>query len=157
VKTAAALRLYSTGKALLIVSEAIEEAERTGGVKRPVLVRVHALNVLDDVLGDGGEGLGGRLHAAMAAIHEAGRGVVVLIREPSPTSISDRIKARLGQPQPGTPPLRDYGIGAQILRDLGVTDMILLSSVERPIIGLEGYGLRVVEQRPLPGWRGGHD
>ena len=48
------------------------------------------------------------------------------------------------------PPLRDYGIGAQILRDLGVTDMILLSSIERPIIGLEGYGLRVVEQRPLP-------
>ena len=82
--------------------------------------------------------------------HEAGRGVLVLIREPSPTSISDRIKARLGQPSPGMPPLRDYGIGAQILRDLGVTDMILLSSIERPIIGLEGYGLRVVEQRPLP-------
>jgi 3,4-dihydroxy 2-butanone 4-phosphate synthase/GTP cyclohydrolase II len=85
----------------------------------------------------------------MAAVHEEGRGVLVLIREPSPTSISDRIKARLGQPPPAMPPLRDYGIGAQILRDLGITDMILLSSIERPIIGLEGYGLRVVEQRPL--------
>jgi 3,4-dihydroxy 2-butanone 4-phosphate synthase/GTP cyclohydrolase II len=116
----------------------------------PVLVRVHALNILEDVLGENSDGHGGRLHAAMAAVHEAGRGVLVLIREPSPTSISDRIKARLGQPLPGMPPLRDYGIGAQILRDLGVTDMILLSSIERPIIGLEGYGLRVVEQRPLP-------
>jgi 3,4-dihydroxy 2-butanone 4-phosphate synthase/GTP cyclohydrolase II len=75
--------------------------------------------------------------------------VVVLIREPSPTSISDRIKARLGQQEFRMPPLRDYGIGAQILRDLGVTDMILLSNTERPIIGLEGYGLRVVEQRHL--------
>ena len=62
----------------------------------PVLVRVHALNVLEDVLGEDSDGRGGRLHAAMAAVHEAGRGVLVLIREPSPTSISDRIKARLG-------------------------------------------------------------
>ena len=116
----------------------------------PVLVRVHALNVLEDVLGENSDGHGGRLRAAMAAVHRAGRGVLVLIREPSPTSISDRIKARLGHPLAGMPPLRDYGIGAQILRDLGVTDMILLSSIERPIIGLEGYGLRVVEQRPLP-------
>src|SRR5690606_22752299 len=100
--------------------------------------------------GENSDGHGNRLRAAMAAIHDAGRGGLVLIREPSPTSISDRIKARLGQPPPSTPPLRDYGIGAQILRDLGVTDMILLSSIERPIIGLEGYGLRVVEQRPLP-------
>jgi 3,4-dihydroxy 2-butanone 4-phosphate synthase / GTP cyclohydrolase II len=113
-------------------------------------VRVHALNILEDVLGENSDGHGGRLHAAMAAVHEAGRGVLVLIREPSPTSISDRIKARLGQPLPGMLPLRDYGIGAQILRDLGVKDMILLSSIERPIIGLEGYGLRIVDQRPLP-------
>ncbi|MDX1541732.1 MAG: 3,4-dihydroxy-2-butanone-4-phosphate synthase, partial [Geminicoccaceae bacterium] len=46
-------------------------------------------------------------------------------------------------------PLRDYGIGAQILTDLGIRDMILLSNTERPIIGLDGYGLRVVEQRRL--------
>jgi 3,4-dihydroxy 2-butanone 4-phosphate synthase / GTP cyclohydrolase II len=77
----------------------------------------------------------------------------VLIREPSPTSISDRIKAGLGlhpPAGPGTLPLRDYGIGAQILKDLGVRDMILLSNTERPIVGLEGYGMRVVEQRRLP-------
>jgi 3,4-dihydroxy 2-butanone 4-phosphate synthase/GTP cyclohydrolase II len=115
----------------------------------PVLVRVQAFNILEDSLGENSDGHGGRLHAAMSAIHEAGRGVLVLIREPSPTSVSDRIKARLGQQQHGMPPLRDYGIGAQLLRDLGITDMILLSSTERPLIGLEGYGLRVVEQRNL--------
>jgi 3,4-dihydroxy 2-butanone 4-phosphate synthase/GTP cyclohydrolase II len=119
----------------------------------PVLVRVHALNVLEDVLGQDIDGRGGHLRAVMSAIHEGGRGVLVLIREPSPTSISDRIKAGLGQHPPagpGTLPLRDYGIGAQILKDLGVRDMILLSNTERPIVGLEGYGLRVVEQRRLP-------
>jgi 3,4-dihydroxy 2-butanone 4-phosphate synthase / GTP cyclohydrolase II len=123
-------------------------------VSGPVLVRVHALNVLEDVLGEDNDGRGGQLRAAMEVIHSAGRGVLVLIREPSPTSISDRIKARLGHPVVGTPPLRDYGIGAQILKDLGVGDMILLSNTERPIIGLEGYGLRVVEQRHLTPWGG---
>ena len=119
----------------------------------PVLVRVHALNVLEDVLGQDIDGRGAQLRSVMAAIDQAGRGVLVLIREPSPTSISDRIRAGLGQhpsgPRPGAPPLRDYGIGAQILKDLGVRDMILLSNTERPIVGLEGYGLRVVEQRRL--------
>jgi 3,4-dihydroxy 2-butanone 4-phosphate synthase/GTP cyclohydrolase II len=115
----------------------------------PVLVRVHALNVLEDVLGeDRGDG-SGQLQAAMRAIDAAGRGVVVLIREPSPTSVSERIKARLGDPATRPAPLRDYGIGAQILRDLGVSAMILLSNRERPIIGLDGYGLSVVEQRRL--------
>jgi 3,4-dihydroxy 2-butanone 4-phosphate synthase/GTP cyclohydrolase II len=121
----------------------------------PVLVRVHALNVLEDVLGENNDGRAGMLQAAMAEIHAAGRGVVVLIREPSPTSISDRIKARLGHPSPRVPPLRDYGIGAQILKDLGVKDMILLSQSERPIIGLEGYGMRVVEHRHVHGEKAG--
>jgi 3,4-dihydroxy 2-butanone 4-phosphate synthase / GTP cyclohydrolase II len=119
----------------------------------PVLVRVHALNILEDVLGQDIDGRGTQLRSVMTAIHEAGRGVLVLIREPSPTSISDRIKAGLGQHPPaagpGALPLRDYGIGAQILKDLGIRDMILLSNTERPIVGLEGYGLRVVEQRRL--------
>ena len=119
----------------------------------PVLVRVHALNVLEDVLGENNDGRAGILQAAMSEIHAAGRGVVVLIREPSPTSISDRIKARPGHHAPGVPPLRDYGIGAQILKDLGIKDMILLSQSERPIIGLEGYGMRVVEHRHLEGER----
>ena len=45
--------------------------------------------------------------------------------------------------------MRDYGVGAQILLDLGVRDMILLSNSKRSIIGLDGFGLRVVERRPL--------
>jgi 3,4-dihydroxy 2-butanone 4-phosphate synthase/GTP cyclohydrolase II len=115
----------------------------------PVLVRMHALNLLDDVLGCGLSGRGGELQESMRIIDEAGRGVVVLIREPSPTALSDQVKARLGQGEP-TGELRDYGIGAQILLDLGVTDMVLLSNTRKTIVGLEGYGLTVVDQKPIP-------
>jgi 3,4-dihydroxy 2-butanone 4-phosphate synthase/GTP cyclohydrolase II len=115
----------------------------------PVLVRMHALNVLDDVLGDDSSGRGGELHAAMQMIAAAGRGGVVLIREPLPTSLSDRVRARLDPAAQPTSQLRDYGVGAQILLDLGVKDMILLSNTQRTIVGLDGYGLRVVEQRPI--------
>jgi 3,4-dihydroxy 2-butanone 4-phosphate synthase/GTP cyclohydrolase II len=115
----------------------------------PVLVRMHALNVLDDVLGDRSGGRDEILHQAMRSIAAAGRGVVVLIREPLPTSLSDRVRARIDGTKPSAE-LRDYGIGAQILLDLGVRDMILLSNTQRTIIGLEGYGLTVVEQRPVP-------
>jgi 3,4-dihydroxy 2-butanone 4-phosphate synthase/GTP cyclohydrolase II len=115
----------------------------------PVMVRVHALKVLDDVLGDKSGGRGGELHAAMEMVAKAGRGVVVLIREPMPTSLSDRVRAREGVAPPVE--LRDYGVGAQILLDLGIKDMILLSNTKRTIVGLaEGYGLNVVEQRPIP-------
>ena len=116
----------------------------------PVLVRMHALNILDDVLGDLGSGRGGELQTAMRMIADAGRGVVVLIREPMPSGLSDRVKARVGSQPAGAGELRDYGVGAQILLDLGVRDMVLLSNTERTIIGLEGYGLRVVERRPIP-------
>ena len=116
----------------------------------PPLVRMHALNVLDDVLGDCSSGKGGELQTAMEMIGEAGRGVVVLIREPLPTSLSDRVKARIETPASPIKTLRDYGIGAQILLDLGVRDMVLLSNTQHTIVGLEGYGLRVVEQKPIP-------
>ena len=53
--------------------------------------------------------------------------------------------------------LRDYGVGAQILLDLGVKEMILLSNTQHTIIGLEGYGLSVVEQRPITGPKPGKD
>ena len=62
--------------------------------------------------------------------------------------MSDRVRKRLASPRPQTE-LRDYGIGAQILLDLGVTDMVLLSNTQRNIIGLEGYGLNVVEHRMI--------
>ncbi len=115
----------------------------------PVLVRMHALKVLDDVLGDMEAGRGGELHAAMNLVAGEGRGVVVLIREPMPTSLSDRVRAREGMAPARE--LRDYGVGAQILLDLGIKDMILLSNTRRTIVGLQdGYGLNVVEQRSIP-------
>jgi 3,4-dihydroxy 2-butanone 4-phosphate synthase/GTP cyclohydrolase II len=52
--------------------------------------------------------------------------------------------------QVALPMIRDYGIGAQILADLGARDLIRLSNNPRPIVGLEGYGLRVLETRPIP-------
>ena len=115
----------------------------------PVLVRVHAVNMLQDLLGEGESGRGDQLHQAMRMIGEAGRGVVVVLREPSPRSISERVKVALGHSASPPADLRVYGIGAQILGDLGVKDMILLSNTGRTIVGLEGYNLRVVETRPI--------
>ncbi len=115
----------------------------------PVLVRMHALNVMDDVLGVGGGDKGGELHQAMRMIAEAGRGVVVLIREPTPTSLSDRVSAQLSGEASSPGELRDYGVGAQILLDLGVRDMVLLSNTQRTIVGLDGYGLKVVGQQSI--------
>ncbi len=112
----------------------------------PVLVRVHALNVLDDILGGGDS-----LPAVMRLIGDAGRGVVILIREPASTSLSARLRATAqdvaGDPHGGN--LREVGIGSQILRELGVRDMIVLSNTERAIIGLEGYGLTVAGFQPI--------
>jgi 3,4-dihydroxy 2-butanone 4-phosphate synthase/GTP cyclohydrolase II len=115
----------------------------------PVLVRVHALNLLDDVLGDRTSGKSGELQAALELIGEAGRGVVVLIREPVPTSLSDRLSAVRSDEQAGRNELRDIGVGAHILWDLGVRNMILLSNSQHTYVGLEGYGLSVKECRPI--------
>jgi 3,4-dihydroxy 2-butanone 4-phosphate synthase/GTP cyclohydrolase II len=111
----------------------------------PVLVRMHGIDLISEVLG--GENFKA-LHGAMAQIEEAGRGVVVILREHRQGAMSAGIRA-LSNGAPPTPALRDYGIGAQILLDLGVKNMILLSNHKRTIIGLEGYGLNVVEQRQI--------
>jgi 3,4-dihydroxy 2-butanone 4-phosphate synthase/GTP cyclohydrolase II len=113
----------------------------------PVLVRMHAIDSIGDILG--GTHLAS-LQGAMNQIREAGRGVVVLIRESKISAVSDRIRQLTNGVRPA-PALRDYGIGAQILTDLGVQDMILLSNHKRTIIGLDGYGLNVVEQRGIDG------
>jgi 3,4-dihydroxy 2-butanone 4-phosphate synthase/GTP cyclohydrolase II len=128
--------------------------------EEPVLVRMHAMSVLDDVLGDADSGRAGELSAAMDLIGREGRGVVVLIREPLPTSLSDAVRSRTElleqqhhQSDENRAPrteLRDYGIGAQILLDLGVRRMTLLSNRRKTIIGLDGYGLSVVGERPIP-------
>ena len=120
------------------------------GGAEPVLVRVHAVNMLEDLLGQGESGRGDQLHRAMEVIGREGRGVVVILREPTPTSISERIKIELGHKPEPPGDLRVYGIGAQILTELGVQRMVLLSNAGRTIVGLDGYGLEVVETRPIP-------
>ena len=116
----------------------------------PVLVRMHALGILEDVLGDRATGKAEALHQAMRLIAAEGRGVLVLVREPLKTSVSDRLRARLDGGEDGGSQLRDYGIGAQILLDLGVKEMTLLSNTRRTIIGLQGYGLRITGRRAIP-------
>ncbi len=125
----------------------------------PVIVRMHALNILDDLLHDLKTGRTGELEAALRIIADAGRGVVVLIRESWNTSFSNQVRLRHDLPADdnagkghSAPPsaLRDYGVGAQILVDLGVHEMRLLTNVTRAIPGIDGYGLKVVERLPLP-------
>ena len=139
-----------------VYTNSVDGAEHIALVKgdisgtEPVLVRVHPFNVVNDLLGEV-SGRGGVLYAAMRQIGEAGRGVVVIIREAQATSMVDRIRFELGEDAPG--PLRDYGVGAQILRDIGVRNMILLTNKPRPVVGLEGYGLSIVEGRAIDGVR----
>jgi 3,4-dihydroxy 2-butanone 4-phosphate synthase/GTP cyclohydrolase II len=111
----------------------------------PVLVRMHAVDLLDDMTG-GPHWIA--MPNAMRAIDRAGRGVVVLIREHRPSALAERV-AQLTQNQGTHGELRDYGIGAQILLDLGVSNMILMSNRKRTIVGLDGYGLNVIEQRAI--------
>jgi 3,4-dihydroxy 2-butanone 4-phosphate synthase/GTP cyclohydrolase II len=119
----------------------------------PVMVRMHALNILDDALGSIDRGKEGDLHRSMELIGKEGRGVIVLIREPRRTYLADLVKAHsLGRSPDQSAQkreLRDYGVGAQILLDLGVSEMILLSDTVKTIVGIEGYGLKVVEQRSI--------
>jgi 3,4-dihydroxy 2-butanone 4-phosphate synthase/GTP cyclohydrolase II len=85
----------------------------------------------------------------MEMIAGIGRGVVVLLREALPTSLLDRMRGLAESAGTPVPELRDYGVGAQILFDLGVREMILLSNTHRTIVGLDGYGLTVVEERRI--------
>ena len=87
----------------------------------------------------------------MKLISEEGRGVIVLIREPLTVMLAEQ-RRRAGEPiAPSGGELRDYGVGAQILIDLGVKEMVLLSNSRRSVVGLEGFGLKIVGQKPVPG------
>ena len=107
------------------------------------LVRMHSLNVLNDVLGDTLDGKDGELQKAMQKISDNGSGVIVILREPKKNILSQIINKRQGNDSNDKAALRDYGIGAQILLDLGVEKMRLLTNSKRSIIGLEGYGLEI--------------
>lgn len=138
----------------------------SGGVstpdERPTLVRVHRRHLLGDVFGDldaSPEGpTAGTLHAAMRAIQRDGRGAVVYLR---PEGVGDDLAQRLsavrrpeGAGAPGTAGgapafTRDIGVGSQILRNLGVMNLRLLTNHRTDWPGLEAFGLRIVERVPL--------
>lgn len=127
----------------------------------PILVRVHSECLTGDVFGSKRCDCGKQLQAAMACIEEEGRGVILYMRqEGRGIGLVNKMKAyslqdhgcdtveaneRLGF----KPDLRDYGIGAQILADLGLGKIRLMTNNMRKIVGLEGYGLEIVERVSL--------
>ncbi|MDO8974174.1 3,4-dihydroxy-2-butanone-4-phosphate synthase [Reyranella sp.] len=117
----------------------------------PVMVRMHAVNMFTDTLGQRSGGRGGEIEASMREISKEGRGVIVLIREPLTVVLAEQ-RRRAGEPiEPSGQELRDYGVGAQILLDLGVKEMVLLSNSQKSVVALEGFGLTIVAQKPVPG------
>ena len=137
---------------VIVYASTLDHGEHLALVKgdlsrpEPTLVRMHAASMLRDLVAGRVED---ELHAAMKAIAAEGRGVVVLLRDWRADGLSQAIRARR-EKRATAPELRDYGIGAQILADLGLRDIIRLSDNPRPVVGLEGYGLTVVETRPIP-------
>lgn len=122
--------------------------------QEPVLVRMHSLNMMTDLLGEVSERRSGHeLEAAMQTISDAGRGIVVLLRESSKASLSETISAKMSgsSAQDAGQGLREYGVGAQILVELGVSRMVLLSNRPSNVISLEGYDLEIVDWRHLNG------
>lgn len=111
----------------------------------PVMVRMHALNEFEDVFCASHDPVVPR---AMDMIAKEGRGVVVLLRSSNPHKISHQL-GRQDQEPDRDAVLRRYGIGAQILLDLGVRNMVLLTNSPKPVIGLEGYGLTIVSHRAI--------
>ncbi len=120
----------------------------------PVLIRMHAVNILEDLFGMGRNGSRRSLvERAMRRIGKEGRGVMVVIRDVREGVIQARLAEAAPASADGKPAgkrLIDYGIGAQILLDLGIKNMVLLSNSPTPkIVGLEGYGLNLVARRAI--------
>ena len=109
----------------------------------PVLVRTHAINALEDVLGLG-PSPADELPRAMKIIAEEGRGVVVLFRDPFP-------RLRLEEDEDEAPrTIKRTGLGAQILSSMGLTELVLLTdNPETRYLGLDAYGLEIVGTRPI--------
>jgi 3,4-dihydroxy 2-butanone 4-phosphate synthase/GTP cyclohydrolase II len=130
--------------------------------ERPVLVRVHSCCLTGDVFGSQRCDCGPQLHAAMDQIAEDGSGVVLYLSNHEGRGIGlvnkllaynlqdtglDTVEANEALDQPADS--RDYGMGYQVLYDLGVREMRVLTNNPRKLIGIEAYGLEVVEQVPI--------
>ena len=114
----------------------------------PILVRMHALDLMADLLGAVSEKRAGdELATAMAAIAKVGCGVIVVLRESTVSSLSAMVSQKLNMTSDtgGNRDLRDYGVGAQILTDLGIRKMILLSDTRPNVVSLEGYDLEITD------------
>ena len=114
---------------------------------KPTLVRMHNLAVFSDILGEEDD-RSGVLKRSMEIVAEAGAGIIVLLSRPMHASLSMALRARSGEAPP-LEELRDYGVGAQILAELGVHDMILLSNSSQSLIALDGYDLAVVDHQSI--------
>ena len=109
---------------------------------QPTLARVHTVSILDDMLGQPGPKKRS-LQRAMAEIGRAGAGLIVLLIRPQESGEAGGGEARdMG--------LRAYGIGAQILADMGVHELILLTNSHRNVVAIGGYDLNIVGERPIP-------
>ena len=128
----------------------------------PIIVRIHSQCLTGDILGSMLCDCGPQLHQAMAQVSQAGKGVVLYMRqEGRGIGLLPKLKAyKLQQEEKMdtveankalgfAPDLRQYGIGAQVLFDLGIRDIRLLTNNPRKVVGLEGYGLRIVESLPI--------
>ena len=143
---------------MMIYANTISNIEHIALVKgdisraEPVLVRMHALDLMADLLGEVSEKrAGNELAAAMQMIGDAGQGVVVVLREASASSLTAMVSQKIVAQIDGgsNRELRDYGVGAQILTDLGVSQMVLLSNTRPNVVSLEGYDLEIIDWQPL--------
>ncbi|WP_417612725.1 3,4-dihydroxy-2-butanone-4-phosphate synthase [Parasphingorhabdus sp.] len=116
---------------------------------KPTLVRMHATAIFADLFGQD-TGRANMLQQSMKIIGEEGAGVIVFISPRVPDLYSRQVLSLAGGKPPPMDQLRDYGVGAQILSELGVQDMELLTNTSHDLVGLDAYGLRIIGQRAVP-------
>lgn len=145
---------YCGDVTLHVYRDAIDGGEHIAMVRgdlsraTPTLVRVHQVDLTTDLLGWTAARQGYVPNALRTIAQHDGPAVAIFVHDPSPTSIADRINGGR-QDYMTANATRDYGLGAQILLDLGVRDMILLTSSSRKLAALEGFGLRILERREI--------